>query len=137
MRKEIKMHPTIDHDFIVADDELNGLEDLVYPDKAKGGKQIATRRDGDLYDMEKYINSDFELVAEMSLQPFSGLTTPSPPPSRSKFAENQTPLTQTKLFSNMKGAQPSDHSPGKKSTVSRPSALQLEEETEKMKQQIT
>lgn len=127
------MHPTIEHDFMVADEELDGLEELVYPDRAKSGKQMATRRDGDHFDMEKYINSDFELVAEMSLQPFSGMSTPSPPPSRSKFAENSTPLTNTKLFSNIKGTQASDQSPGKKSTASRPSALQLEAETERMK----
>ena len=128
------MHPTVEHDFIIADEELDGLEELVYPERAKGGKHVATRRDGELYDMEKYINSDFELVAEMSLQPLSGMTTPSPPPSRSKFADNSTPMTSAKLFSNANGTQPPDHSPGKKSTSSRPSAIQLEAETEKMKQ---
>lgn len=68
------MLPTPDHDFDVINDgyEDMDLEELVFPDKkAKVTKRENEVKETERLDLDKYINSDFELVAETSLQAFA------------------------------------------------------------------
>ena len=58
------------------DEEIDGLEELVYQQAIKAQGKTTKRNPGDqaterMGDIEKYINSDFELVAETSLQAFT------------------------------------------------------------------
>lgn len=81
-----KENAPIDHDFdIIDDNDMEGFEGLMYPEsKLLKGKEMATRRQNnggggatDRFDIDKYINSDFELVAETSLHPFAVPTQPA------------------------------------------------------------
>ena len=138
---------------------MEGFEGLMYPEsKLLKGKEMATRRqnnggDGatDRFDIDKYINSDFELVAEASLHPFavptqSALLQQNKNKRAEKLEGFMTPNSNDQFQSPSKNKQhmltQSDDvertSPGKLSSleVSSPANFKLDVETEKMKQQI-